>query len=80
VQRSFFANSGALYRKGVGGFGDDDPGDEVAYGAYAGEDGHKHRDDADDIEVPTIMKREASADTGDNAVVTRAGELPGGCI
>ena len=69
--------SDALCWKGVGGFGDDDPEDEVGDGADAGEQGHERCDDADEVEVPAVVVGEAGADSGDHAVVARARELAG---
>ena len=69
--------SEALCWQGVGGFGDDDPEDEIRDGADAGEQGHERCDDADDGDVPTIVESEAGADSGDHAVVARARELVG---
>ena len=69
--------SETLCWEGVGGFGDDDPGDEIGDGADAGEEGDERSDDADEIEVPTVVEGEAGADSGDHAVVARAGELVG---
>ena len=67
----------ALCWKGVGGFGDDDPEDEIRDRADAGEQGHERCDDADDVEVPTVVESEAGADSGDHAVMARACELVG---
>jgi len=72
--------SDALCWKGVGGFGDDDPEDEICDGADAGEQGHKRCDDADDVKVPTVVESKAGADSGDHAVLTWARELAGARI
>jgi hypothetical protein len=69
--------SNALCGQGVGGFGDDDPEDQVRDGADAGEQGYERGDDADDVDVPTIVLGEAGADSGDHAVVAGARELVG---
>jgi hypothetical protein len=66
-----------LYWKGVGCFGDDDPGDEVCDGSDAGEESDERSDDADDVEVPAVVESEAGADSGDHAVVAGARELGG---
>src|SRR3984957_19476388 len=76
----FGQDLGALCGKGVGCFGDDDPGGDVGNGADAGEDDHESCEDADEVEVPAIVESEASADAGDHAVVAGAGELRGGWI
>ncbi len=73
--RFSFANLDALCRKGVGFFGDDDPEDEIRHGADAGEQGHERCDDADEVEVPTIVESKAGADSRDHAVMARAREL-----
>ena len=67
----------ALCWKGVRGFGDNDPEDQIRHGADAGEQSHERCDDADDVEVPTVVKREAGADSGDDAVIAWARELAG---
>jgi hypothetical protein len=61
----------------VGGFGDDDPGYEIGYGAYAGEESEERGEDADEGEVPSVVLCEAGADSGDHSVIARAGELAG---
>jgi hypothetical protein len=71
------ANSEALCWKGIGGLGDDDPGDKISDGADPCEDDHERGDDADEVEVPAVVKSEAGADSGDHAVVAWAGELAG---
>ncbi len=63
--------------KSVGLFGDDDPGDEVGDGADSGEAGDDGGEDADGSDVPAILLREGSADTGDHAVVAWAHEAGG---
>jgi hypothetical protein len=76
----FGQDLGALCWKRVGGFGDDDPGGDVGDGADAGEDDHEGGEDADEVEIPTIVKGKACADSGDHAVVARAGELSCGRV
>jgi len=72
-----FRQNSALCGEGVRGFRDDEPSDEIGYGAYAGEEGEKGGEDADEGEVPAIVEGEAGADSGDDPVVARAGELAG---
>jgi hypothetical protein len=67
----------SLDRECVGGFRDDDPGYEISYGAYAGEESEECGEDADKCEVPSIVLCEAGADSGDHSVIARAGELAG---
>ena len=69
--------SEALCWEGVGGFRDDDPEDEIRDGSDAGEEGDERCDDADEVDVPTVVEGEAGADSGDHAVVARARELVG---
>ncbi len=75
--RFSFANLDALCWKGVGFFGDDDPQDEIRDRADSGEQGHERRDDADEVEVPTVVESKAGADSGDHAVMAWARELVG---
>jgi hypothetical protein len=65
-------NLEALRWKGVGGFGDDDPCDEVGDSADSGENNRERGDDANEVEVPAVVKGKASADSGNHAVVARA--------
>ena len=67
----------ALCWESVGGFGDDDPEDEIRDRADAGEQSHERRDDADDVDVPTVVESEAGADPGNHAVVAWPRELVG---
>ncbi len=60
----------ALGWKGVWSLGDDDPGDEVDENSgAAGEEADQRGDDADEVEVPAVVLREASTDSSDHAVV-----------
>ncbi len=63
-----------LLRHGVGGFGDDDPGDEVGEESAAAEEDAKDENEADDGDVPAVVLGDAGADAGDHAVVMRAVE------
>ena len=58
-------------------FGDDDPGDDVGQGADSGKNDEECGEDANKVEIPAIMKREACADSGDHAVGARAREFAG---
>jgi rhodanese-related sulfurtransferase len=63
--------------KSVRSFGDDDPEDEIRNGADAGEQSYERCDDADEVDVPTVVECEAGADSGDHAVVAWTRELVG---
>lgn len=69
--------SDALCRKGVGGFGNDDPGYEVGDGADTSKESEERGDDANNVEVPAVVERETRADACNHAVLTGAGELAG---
>jgi hypothetical protein len=77
VGRSLRRFSGALRRKGVRSFRNDDPEEEIRHGADAGKQGHERCDDADDVDVPSIVESKPGADSGDHAVVAGARELVG---
>ena len=67
----------ALCREGVRGFGDNDPCDEIGDGADAGEECEERGEDADKSDVPVVVLGETGADSGDDTIVARAGELTG---
>ena len=69
--------SDALCREGVGSFRDDDPEDEIGDRADAGEQSDERCDDSNQGEVPTVVEREAGADSCDHAVVAWTRELVG---
>ncbi len=64
----------ALYRKGIRGFGDDDPGNEVGdeSDAYRKERAHRN-DDANEVHIPVIVPRNPSAHACNHAVFAGAG-------
>ena len=69
-------NSEALCWKGVGRFRNDNPGDEVRDEADATrEERNEGGENADEVEVPTVVEREAGADSGNHSVVAWTGEL-----
>jgi hypothetical protein len=53
----------------VRGFGDDDPGDQIGDGAYAGEESEERGEDSDEGQVPSVVKSEAGTDSGDDAIL-----------
>ena len=68
----------ALRRKGVRLFRNDDPGNDVCQRTDSCENDEERGEDANEIQIPSIMKRKACADSRDHAVGTRARELAGG--
>src|SRR6185312_3296098 len=67
----------ALYWNGVRGFRNDDPGGDVGDGADTREDDNQGGDNADEIQVPSVVESETGTHAGDHAVVARASQLPG---
>jgi len=71
--------SGGAYRalccEGVWSFGDDDPCDEVDKDAGAtGEECDDSGEDANKVEIPSVVFGKGCADSGDHAVLARAGD------
>jgi hypothetical protein len=66
---------GGFNWKRIGRFGDDDPSDEIGDGADSGEEDEERSEDADEGHVPAVVDGEACADSSDDAVGSRAGEL-----
>ena len=63
------ANLEALCRKGVRGFGDDEPGDKISDGPDTSKNNQKCCNDSNEVEVPAIVQSKASTDSGDHAIV-----------
>src|SRR5580698_2205113 len=70
-------SSGCFYGESVKGFGDDDPGGEISEGADAGHHDEENGNDADEVEVPSVVLGETGTDSGDHAAFAGAGELSG---
>ena len=71
-------NLQALCRKGVRSLGDDDPGDEIdEETGSCGKECEQGGQNANECDVPAIVKGEAGADSGDHSVFARAHEFAG---
>ena len=56
----------------VGGFGDNDPGDDVGEKSCACEEDTEYPEDADQGDIPTVVEGDAGAHSADNAGMARA--------
>ena len=74
----FGQNLNALCGECIWFFGDDDPGDDVSQGADAGKNNEEGCEDANEVQIPAIVKRKGSTDSSDHTVGARAEELAAG--